>query len=205
MDPIQSRHSFYSLAASSQKSSGQNPSHSSAQTVSLPRPLFGQRGQTDPTLKNALPGIAYKAAFLANSFPSAGIRFGNTSDSDNKTPSANKTSGGIILPTAAEIDCVKNLSTDGPSAGVTITTAIVRELTGINAGKDVVMTGALDSQSRVLPIGEGLKEKVDAAYRAGIKRVLLPEESQKDIEKVPEYQRNAVELVIIENIRDPAV
>jgi ATP-dependent Lon protease len=97
------------------------------------------------------------------------------------------------------------LSTDGPSAGVTITTAIVRELTGINAGKDVVMTGALDSQSRVLPIGEGLKEKVDAAYRAGIKRVLLPEESQKDIEKVPEYQRNAVELVIIENISDPAV
>lgn len=90
---------------------------------------------------------------------------------------------------------------DGPSAGVTITTAIVSELTGIPARKDVAMTGEVDGKGRVLPIG-GVKEKVDAAYRAGIKVVLLPEENRKDISKVPEYQRKAVELVPVKTIKE---
>jgi ATP-dependent Lon protease len=90
---------------------------------------------------------------------------------------------------------------DGPSAGVTITTAIVSELTGIKARKDVAMTGEVDSKGRVLPIG-GVKEKVDAAYRAGIKLVLLPEENRKDISKVPEYQRKAVELLPVKTIKE---
>jgi ATP-dependent Lon protease len=90
---------------------------------------------------------------------------------------------------------------DGPSAGVTITTAIVSELTGIKARKDVAMTGEVDSKGRVLPIGR-VKEKVDAAYRAGIKLVLLPEANRKDIEKVPEYQRKAVELVTVKTIKE---
>lgn len=85
---------------------------------------------------------------------------------------------------------------DGPSAGITIATAILSVFTGMPVRKDVAMTGEITLRGRVLPIG-GLKEKALAARRAGIKRVLIPIENKKDIEEVPETARKDIEFVPI--------
>lgn len=74
---------------------------------------------------------------------------------------------------------------DGPSAGVGMCTALVSALTGIAVRKDVAMTGEITLRGEVLPIG-GLKEKLLAAHRAGIKTVLIPEENRKDLAEIPE-------------------
>ena len=73
---------------------------------------------------------------------------------------------------------------DGPSAGVTMFTALVSLMTGIKVRHDVAMTGEITLRGRVLPIG-GLKEKVLAAHRAGIKRIVVPERNRADLEEVP--------------------
>src|SRR4051812_5608985 len=73
---------------------------------------------------------------------------------------------------------------DGPSAGVTMLTSLVSLLTGIRVRHDVAMTGEITLRGRVLPIG-GLKEKVLAAHRAGIKRIIVPERNRADLEEVP--------------------
>ena len=90
---------------------------------------------------------------------------------------------------------------DGPSAGVTMATALVSALTGRKVRQDVAMTGEITLRGRVLPIG-GVKEKLLAAYRAGIKTILLPKENQKDLEDVPEHVRKEFEIVLTENIED---
>jgi ATP-dependent Lon protease len=83
---------------------------------------------------------------------------------------------------------------DGPSAGVAMVTAIVSVLTGIPVRKDVAMTGEITLRGRVLPIG-GLKEKLLAALRAGIKRVLIPEENAKDLADIAPEVKNALEII----------
>ena len=83
---------------------------------------------------------------------------------------------------------------DGPSAGVTMLTALVSLLTGIRVRHDVAMTGEITLRGRVLPIG-GLKEKVLAAHRAGIKRVIVPERNRGDLEEVPEEVRSELDFV----------
>ena len=90
---------------------------------------------------------------------------------------------------------------DGPSAGVTMATALVSALTGRKVRQDVAMTGEITLRGRVLPIG-GVKEKLLAAYRAGIKTILLPKENQKDLEDVPEHVRKEFEIILTENIQD---
>ncbi|MBR5109123.1 MAG: endopeptidase La [Clostridia bacterium] len=90
---------------------------------------------------------------------------------------------------------------DGPSAGVTMATALVSALTGRKVRQDVAMTGEITLRGRVLPIG-GVKEKLLAAYRAGIRTILLPRENQKDLEDVPEHVRREFEIVLTENIGD---
>ena len=90
---------------------------------------------------------------------------------------------------------------DGPSAGVTMTTALVSALTGIAVRQNVAMTGEITLRGRVLPIG-GLKEKLLAAHRAGIDTVLIPKENVKDLEKVPENVRGAIALVPVEDVRE---
>ena len=88
---------------------------------------------------------------------------------------------------------------DGPSAGVTIATALVSALTGIPARGDVAMTGEITLRGRVLPIG-GLKEKAMAAYRAGIKKVLIPQENLPDLREVEQVVKDGVEFVPVSSI-----
>src|SRR3954453_17555908 len=83
---------------------------------------------------------------------------------------------------------------DGPSAGVAMVTAIVSTMTGIPVRKDVAMTGEITLRGRVLPIG-GLKEKLLAASRGGIKTVLIPEENAKDLVDIPASVKNGLDIV----------
>ncbi|NGQ94373.1 endopeptidase La [Brevibacillus sp. SYP-B805] len=88
---------------------------------------------------------------------------------------------------------------DGPSAGITMATALVSALTGIPVKKEVGMTGEITLRGRVLPIG-GLKEKALSAHRAGLKVVILPKENEKDIEEIPESVRNELTFITVEHM-----
>jgi ATP-dependent Lon protease len=88
---------------------------------------------------------------------------------------------------------------DGPSAGITMFTAIVSLLTGIRVRHDVAMTGEISLRGRVLPIG-GLKEKTLAAHRAGIKRVLVPDRNKADLDEVPKEVRDELEFVFVSKL-----
>ncbi len=90
---------------------------------------------------------------------------------------------------------------DGPSAGVTMMTALVSLLTGIRVRADVAMTGEITLRGRVLPVG-GIKEKVLAAHRAGIKRVILPERNVADLEEVPAEIKNELEFIGVSRMED---
>jgi ATP-dependent Lon protease len=90
---------------------------------------------------------------------------------------------------------------DGPSAGVTILTALVSLLTGIRVRSDVAMTGEVTLRGLVLPVG-GIKEKVLAAHRAGIKRIILPARNEKDLIDVPEQARKELEFVYASHMDD---
>ncbi|WP_018698232.1 endopeptidase La [Amorphus coralli] len=83
---------------------------------------------------------------------------------------------------------------DGPSAGIAMATAVVSVMTGIAVRRDVAMTGEITLRGRVLPIG-GLKEKLLAALRGGIKTVLIPEENAKDLADIPDTVKNRLEIV----------
>ncbi len=88
---------------------------------------------------------------------------------------------------------------DGPSAGVTMATAMVSSLTGIPVNKDVAMTGEITLRGRVLPIG-GLKSKILAAHLSGAKVVILPKKNEKDLRDVPDEVRKQMKLVLVENM-----
>lgn len=90
---------------------------------------------------------------------------------------------------------------DGPSAGVTMTTALVSALSGLKVRSDVAMTGEVTLHGKVLPIG-GLREKTMAAYKAGIKTVIIPAANKPDLEEVDQVVKDAIEFVYAENLTD---
>ena len=88
---------------------------------------------------------------------------------------------------------------EGPSAGITIATAMISALTARPVSRDIAMTGEITLRGRVLPIG-GLKEKVFAAHRVGIKNIIIPKENEKDLADIPEEIRNSSEFYQVENM-----
>ena len=90
---------------------------------------------------------------------------------------------------------------DGPSAGIGMATAIVSVLTGIPVRHDIAMTGEVTLRGRVLPIG-GLKEKLLAALRGGVKKVLIPEENAKDLVDLPASVKNGMEIVPVSRMEE---
>jgi ATP-dependent Lon protease len=92
---------------------------------------------------------------------------------------------------------------DGPSAGIAMATALTSALTGRPVSKDVAMTGEITLRGRVLPIG-GLKEKLIAAHRAGLKKVIIPKENEKDLEDVPKQILKELSIVGVEHM-DPVL
>lgn len=83
---------------------------------------------------------------------------------------------------------------DGPSAGITMATALISALTNKHVSKDIAMTGEITLRGRVLPIG-GLKEKSLAAHRAGYKKILLPKDNERDLRDIPDSIKEDVEFV----------
>ena len=90
---------------------------------------------------------------------------------------------------------------DGPSAGVTMATALASALTKRPVRKDVAMTGEITLRGRVLPVG-GIKEKVLAAHRAGISTVVIPKENEKDLDEIPNNVRRKVKFILVEHMDD---
>ncbi len=88
---------------------------------------------------------------------------------------------------------------EGPSAGITMAVAVVSALSGRRVRRDVAMTGEITLRGRVLPVG-GVKEKVLAAHRAGIHRVILPEENRKDLDEVPANVRRKMDFVLVSHM-----
>ena len=90
---------------------------------------------------------------------------------------------------------------DGPSAGVAVVSSIVSLLTGVAVKKDLAMTGELTLSGRILPIG-GLKEKILAALRSGIKTVLIPKENEKDLIEIAEHSRQSLRIISVQTAEE---
>jgi ATP-dependent Lon protease len=88
---------------------------------------------------------------------------------------------------------------DGPSAGITLCTAMVSALTGLEVQKGLAMTGELTLRGRVLPVG-GIKEKMLAAHRAGIKTLIVPRENAKDLKELPIHIRKDLKFILVEHM-----
>ena len=88
---------------------------------------------------------------------------------------------------------------DGPSAGISMCTSLVSALTKRKVHRDIAMTGEITLRGRVLPIG-GLKEKIIAAHRGGIKKILIPKENEKDLKDVPKTISKQLEIVSVEHM-----
>ena len=88
---------------------------------------------------------------------------------------------------------------DGPSAGIAIVTSIISSITGISVNKDVAMTGEVTLRGNVFQIG-GLKEKLLAAHRAGIKKVLIPADNRKDLVEIPEVIRKSIDIISVKTV-----
>jgi len=90
---------------------------------------------------------------------------------------------------------------DGPSAGLAMVTSIVSVITGIPVRKDVAMTGEVTLRGNALPIG-GLKEKLLAALRGGIKTVIIPQENAKDLVEIPDNVKQGMEIIPVSHVRE---
>ncbi|MEM8986800.1 MAG: endopeptidase La [Pseudomonadota bacterium] len=143
------------------------------------------KGRMTPT--GNLRDVMKESVSAANSYVrSRAVEFGI------KPPVFDKTDIHIHVPEGAT-------PKDGPSAGVAMASAIVSVLTGVAIHKDIAMTGEVTLRGRVLAIG-GLKEKLLAALRAGVKKVLIPEENEKDLADIPDNVKDALEIVPVSTV-----
>ena len=90
---------------------------------------------------------------------------------------------------------------DGPSAGITMATALLSSVTRIPVHRDIAMTGEITLRGKVLPVG-GVKDKILAAARAGISRVILPAENERDLDEIPSDVREKMEFHLVESMDD---
>ena len=90
---------------------------------------------------------------------------------------------------------------DGPSAGITMVTALVSALTGRKVKKAIAMTGEITLRGKVLPVG-GIKEKILAAKRAGIKNIIMSKENEKDIQEIKSSYVDGLQFFFVENVQD---
>ncbi len=88
---------------------------------------------------------------------------------------------------------------DGPSAGITLTTALVSVITGRQVRRDIAMTGEVTLRGKVLPIG-GLKEKALAAKRAGITNIIIPSQNEKDLQEIPASIRRTMNFIVVKEV-----
>jgi len=111
---------------------------------------------------------------------------------------------GIIPPTFEKKDFHVHVPEgatpkDGPSAGIAMVTSIVSALSGISVKRDVAMTGEVTLRGRVLPIG-GLKEKLLAALRGGIKTAIIPSENEKDLREIPQNVKDGLKIIPVDHV-----
>ena len=90
---------------------------------------------------------------------------------------------------------------DGPSAGVTMATALISALTKVPVKKDIAMTGEITLRGKVLPVG-GVKEKILAAHRGGITTVIIPKENEKDLSEIPAEIKKAIQIILVERVEE---
>jgi ATP-dependent Lon protease len=144
-------------------------------------------GKGRMSITGNLKDVMKESISAANSYVRArSLRFGI------KPPLFEKTDVHVHVPEGAT-------PKDGPSAGVAMAAAMISVLTGVPVRKDVAMTGEITLRGRVLPIG-GLKEKLLAALRAGIKTVLIPKENEKDLADIPDNVKAELEIVPVATV-----
>ena len=90
---------------------------------------------------------------------------------------------------------------DGPSAGITIATALLSAFTGKKVRRNIAMTGEITLRGNVLPIG-GLKEKSLAGFRLGVRKIIIPKKNVKDLEEIPEEISSKLEFIAVENVKE---
>ncbi len=147
------------------------------------------KGKGKLTLTGHLGSVMKESAHAAMSFVRANAeKLGILADF------AEKTDVHIHVPEGA-------IPKDGPSAGVTIVTALVSALSGRKTRCDVAMTGEITLQGMVLKIG-GLKSKILAAHRADISTVIIPKENEKDLDEIPEKVRHELKIILVDNVMD---
>ena len=147
------------------------------------------KGKGELILTGSLGEVMKESARAALSFVQA-----NSSDWDIQDGVFSEMNIHIHVPAGS-------IPKDGPSAGITMVTALVSLLTGRPARRDVAMTGEISLTGRVLAIG-GLKEKVLAARRAGVKKVLIPDRNRRDMDDIPDNVRQDLEFVFVEDVRE---
>ncbi|HEV2199688.1 MAG TPA: endopeptidase La [Bryobacteraceae bacterium] len=148
-----------------------------------------QHGSKDLTITGQLGEVMQESARIARSY-----LWSHAPDFGLKLDQFTQAGVHVHVPAGA-------IPKDGPSAGVTMTTALASLYSGVAARSDTAMTGEVTLAGLVLPIG-GVKEKVLAARRAGIKRVILPRANQKDLRDLPEEVRNEMEFVFADRVED---